>query len=125
MTVQGEFHILGLRMLEELLKNDGWDAEILPQGNLKATVAELSKRRRVDAICLAATMPSNVERVAETIRLIRATPGLGSMKVIVGGPAFDTKEARSELTDRDGGSLADLVARNMSEAVEFIKAQKS
>ena len=68
--------------------------------------------------CLSATMPSNVVRVAEAIRMIRREPTFKSAKVLVGGPAFEDEGARRVVED----GTADFVAMSLPEALEFCRS---
>jgi methanogenic corrinoid protein MtbC1 len=116
--VEGEFHWVGLRMLAELLRNDGWEAELLDSAPSVSTLGGIAARKRVNLFCLSATMPSNVARAAEVINLIRKQPAFKSAKVLVGGPAFE--DARTKRIFEDG--LADRVTMSLPEALEFSRS---
>jgi len=119
--VGGEFHLVGLRMLAELLRNEGWEAELLESAPTESTLREMAARKHVNLFCLSATMPSNVARAAEAINLIHKQPAFKSTKVLVGGPAFE--HAREKRVFENG--LADRVAKSLPEAVEFSKSVSS
>ena len=120
LTVRGEFHDIGLRMMEELLKSEGYDAEIVPSERFPSELMETAKQRKVDVVCFAATMPSSVPRVIEAVRFVKSTPGLTLAKVVVGGPAFTADQAKLALIGPDGKNPPDLIAQDLSEAVNFI-----
>jgi len=115
---EGEFHFVGLKMLAELLRNEGWEVELRDSAPTASNLGGLTAQRHVDLFCLSATMPSNVARVAEAIRIIRREPAFKSAKVLVGGPAFEGKGARRIVED----ARTDLVAMSLPEALKFCKS---
>jgi methanogenic corrinoid protein MtbC1 len=115
---EGEFHSVGLRMLSELLRSEGWETELRDSGPMAATLKGLAARKRVDLFCLSATMPSNTAHLADAIRLIRKEPAFKSAKVVVGGPAFEDAETRRVLE----AGLADCVAMSLPDALEFARS---
>jgi methanogenic corrinoid protein MtbC1 len=112
---EGEFHGVGLRMLAELLRNEGWEAELHDSAPTASALRGIVARKPVDLFCLSATMPSNVARVAEAINMIRKEPAFKTAKVLVGGPAFEDARARGIFEE----GLADRVAMTLPEALEF------
>ncbi len=116
----GEFHVVGLRMLSELLRSQGWETELRLSGTLQSALKALAARRRVDLFCLSATMPSNVPGVAEAARAIRGTPAFKDVKILVGGAAFEDEEARESIgAGPVRTELVNRLALNFSEALEF------
>ena len=125
-TPDGEFHVVVLRMLSELLRSEGWDTELRLSGTLQSALKALAAGRRVDLFCLSATMPSNMPRMAEAIRAIRGTPAFKGAKILVGGAAFEDKEAkRSIAAGPEQTGLADYLASSLSEALEFARSVRS
>ena len=119
---EGEFHVVGLRMLSELLSCEGWETALNHSDTLQSALRELMVKRRVDLFCFSATMPSNVPRLVEAVQAIRRTAAFNSAKIMVGGPAFDHKEAREALqVAPEGISLVDCLASDFSEAVAFAR----
>ena len=122
-SADGEFHVVGLRMLSELLRSHGWDTELRLSGTLQSALKALAAGRRVDLFCLSATMLPNVPRVAEAVRAIRKTPAFEDTKILVGGAAFEDTEARdSILAGPEQNGLVDCLASNFSEALEFARS---
>jgi len=120
--VDGEFHVVGLLMLSELLRREGWDTELRVSGTLQSTLKALGAGRRVDLFCLSATMPSNVSRVAEAARTIRGTRAFMDAKILVGGTGFEDKDAGGSVgAGPEQSGLVDFLATNFSEALEFAK----
>jgi MerR family transcriptional regulator, light-induced transcriptional regulator len=119
----GEFHDVGLRMLSELLRSNGWDTELRLSGTLQSALKALAVGRRVDLFCLSATMPSNVPRVTEAVRALRKTPAFYDTKILVGGAAFEDKEARESIVaGSEQTGLVDYLASNLFEALEFARS---
>ena len=122
-SVDGEFHVVGLQMLSELLRSKGWDTELRLSGTLQSALKTLAAGRRVDLFCLSATMPPNVPRVAEAARAIRETPAFKDAKILAGGAAFEDKEARESIeAGSEQSGLVDYLASNFSEALEFARS---
>jgi MerR family transcriptional regulator, light-induced transcriptional regulator len=125
---EGEFHIVGLMMLSELLRSDGWETALNRSGTLQPALRELTANRKVKLFCLSATMPSNVPGVVKAVQAIRRTPAFGAAKILVGGPAFEHAEDREAIQVVSAGtSHVDCLASNFSEAVGFARliAQQS
>ncbi len=122
-TAEGEFHSLGIRMLAELLRNEGWETELHTSGPLPSSLKGLMARRRVDLLCISATMPASAASVAVAIGAIRREQALQRLKIVAGGPAFDDAAARKRLEGGNGQAvLADRVAMSIPEAVEFARS---
>jgi MerR family transcriptional regulator, light-induced transcriptional regulator len=123
---EGEFHNVGLRMLSELLLEDGWNTDLLTSGSLISVFKELKALKKVDLFCISATMPSNVPRVVEAIRTIGREPSFASAKILVGGQAFGDAKAEQSLVARVvGAKPVDRIASNLREALEFSRSISS
>ena len=116
-AVEGEFHIVGLTMLSELLRSEGWETALNRSGTLQPALRELTANGKVDLFCFSATMSSNITRVVKAVQAIRRTPAYVAAKILVGGPAFEHPEAREAI------HLVsfDCLASNFSEAMEFAR----
>jgi len=119
---EGEFHNVGLRMLSELLRNEGWETELRISDPPLSMVREL-KNRRVNLFCFSATMPSSVQHLSETVRMICKEPSFESAKILVGGRAFNDAGAQKALVA--GGTRVDCLASNLHEALEFSRSARS
>jgi len=118
---EGEFHVVGLKMLSELLRSEGWETAINTSGALQTVVRELKANKKVDLFCISATMPSNVPNVVQTVREIIRTPEFAAAKILVGGPAFEHAEAREAISSIKGGDNPVCLASSFSQAVEFAR----
>ena len=118
----GEFHVVGLRMLSELLRLDGWETTLNHSGTLQPALRELTAKRNVDLFCFSATMPSNVPRAIEAARAIRRTAAFKTAKILVGGPVFGHEQTRKAFQEvPEGNSLVDCLASNFTEAIAFAR----
>lgn len=103
----GEFHELAVRLLADVARECGWDAESLganvPRGALVAFVAQ----RPPDALALSIGLAGHVPEAARTVEEVRAAaPGV---TVLVGGFAVCEEPERVALTGADAG-ICDAVA---------------
>ncbi|HEX5908840.1 MAG TPA: EAL domain-containing protein, partial [Thermoleophilaceae bacterium] len=106
-AVEGEHHVLGLRMTSDALSAAGFDVVYLgadvPEDSLLKAVA----RHNPQAVCLTATVPAGARAiVAAGRRLISRHPDL---RVVAGGPAVPTSALR-----RSGVHVAESVEEAVS-----------
>ncbi len=101
-AVGSEGHDLGLRMLCELLRDEGWETEFLGAGvpgrDLVAFVAQV----RPEVVALSVTLPASLAPARETIALLRADAACRDVRVLLGGRAVDAKPGLAELLGADG-----------------------
>jgi len=87
--VSGELHELGARMVSDYLEMEGWDSYFFgantPLESLVRSVSDLKPH----LVAISATMTFHVSRVAEVIRALRAEQGGESLRILVGGYAFN------------------------------------
>lgn len=87
-AVAGNAHDVGLRAVADLFQMQGWRAIFvgsdIPAGELPNTLTYFEG----DVLLLGATLSTQIQKVAETIRLIRDRCER-DVKIIVGGAAFD------------------------------------
>jgi len=106
-----EYHDLGARMVADLLERDGWDAHYLgantPVGELVRQLAQHTPQALLVSVCV----PFNLRAAAQLINVVRSTPGLEKLRILVGGQAFGLSE---DLWARVG---ADAMAADASAAV--------
>jgi methanogenic corrinoid protein MtbC1 len=121
-TAEGEFHQVALAMLRELLRERGWGAEVLSHdAPLLDLLCERSKKGAIDVICFSVVMPASLPPLVEVLGKIRADPRFNGTKIIVGGPLFKSKAARSSLVDRaTGRNLTDCVSTDFVDALEYL-----
>jgi MerR family transcriptional regulator, light-induced transcriptional regulator len=87
-TVGGEFHDIGIRMVMDLLLLDGFDAHYLginlPTESLLRAIAE----REAKLVCISVTMPYLRNAVADLIRVLKRDERSHSIRILVGGRGF-------------------------------------
>jgi methanogenic corrinoid protein MtbC1 len=117
-TVEGEFHILGLKMMCELMKSEGWEAKILDSTSLNSTRG--SSGGDIDLLCGSATMPANVPGLIDLLKKLRADPAFKKAKILVGGPAFRTSQGEVAPVGASGEVyVVNYVAQSMRDALDY------
>jgi MerR family transcriptional regulator, light-induced transcriptional regulator len=112
LAVSGEQHEIGARIVADFLELEGWRTYFLGSNLSFEDILQAVRERRPDVLALSATMPHNAESVVRVIRLIRESPQLRSVRILVGGQAFNLDSGRWERTGADG------YAANAEEAVK-------
>ena len=107
----GEQHIVALRMVDNLLRNAGYEVAMLGSDVPEDALMVLMHRRPPDVVCLTSTMVDPAGEVLATIdALQRRWPAMG---FVIGGSAL-----ASRVRSRPGID----VCRRVSEAVEAVDA---
>ena len=103
----GEFHDVGIRLLSDVARESGWEAESLGANVPRESLVRFVAQRRPTALALSVSLSEHVPEAARTIAEARAAvPGL---TILVGGRAFCQDADRVPLTGADAG-LCDAVA---------------
>ena len=111
-SVSGERHVIGIRMITDLLAANGWKTFFLGTDLPAESVVGVLESTSAGVIGISATLPSHVNSVEILIRAIRSKRTLRRVRVMVGGLAF---AGQPGLWERIG---ADGYARDAAEAVE-------
>jgi methanogenic corrinoid protein MtbC1 len=111
LTVTGEYHEIGSRMVADFLELEGWRALFLGSNLFYQDTLQAVREHRPDLLGLSATMPHNIASAARIIRLIRESPQLEAVGILVGGQAFQADPEAWKQTGADG------YAANAEEAV--------
>jgi len=112
LTVSGEYHEIGSRMVADFLEMEGWKAVFLGSNLSLQDILQAARGHRPAVLALSATMAYNVDSAARLVRLTRESQELQSVGILVGGQAFHHDP---ELWKRTG---ADGYAANADEAVK-------
>jgi methanogenic corrinoid protein MtbC1 len=83
-----ERHEVGLRMLCDILEEDGWDTVFLGAAVPVEDVVAMVRQREPDAVALSASIAPHLPRLAATIAAIRADLGERAPLICVGGRPF-------------------------------------
>lgn len=111
MTVGGEFHDIGIRMVMDLLLLEGFDAHYLginlPTESLLRAIAE----REPKLVCISVTMPYLRNSVADLIRIIKGDERSHRVRILVGGRGFlhDPESWRDVRADGYASNARDAV----------------
>lgn len=89
-SAPNEFHELGARILADMMEADGWDIYFLGANTPAEELIKLVKKADPRFLAISVTMPFNMDRVAAIISGMKNDPGLSSVKILVGGGAFNT-----------------------------------
>lgn len=106
----GEFHDVGIRLLSDVARESGWDAESLGANVPRESLVRFVAQRRPTALALSVSLAEHVPEAARTIAEARAAaPGL---TILVGGRAFCKDVDRIPLTGADAGLCDAVVFRD-------------
>jgi MerR family transcriptional regulator, light-induced transcriptional regulator len=126
-AVEGDLHVVGVRMVADFFEADGWDTCYLGANVPSTAIIAESLRRKAKLIALSASREANLPTVTQTIAAIHESAALEGILVIVGGGLF---KARLHAADGIGadGSAADAriaveVARELMQAREGKQSQ--
>jgi methanogenic corrinoid protein MtbC1 len=115
-SVGGEGHEIGIRIVADLLKRDGWRTFYLGANVPAADVVSLLREQRADLLAVSATMAGHVPAVRRLIDAVRDEPGCADVKVVVGGRPFLVAPWLAKTVGADGFSP------DAAEAVEVCNA---
>ena len=107
--VSDELHEIGIRMVADYMEASGWDTFYLGANMPPAAVVDTVASEDADVLAVSATLPTNVSKIEEIIRLAKDIRP--DVKTIVGGPPFMTDR---ELWRKIG---ADGTAANFEEGL--------
>lgn len=115
MTINGEIHTLGLRMVNNILKEEGFKTFYLGINvPIDALIQQLIDKN-IDFLVISVTMESHLNVLELLIRQLKSHQKLSQLKVIVGGMAFT--ENRNRVKDLG----ADFYGEGLEETIEYAK----
>ena len=103
----GEFHEVGARLVAEIARMAGWQAEMLGANTPRQSVLGYIAQRRPEAVGLSFALAAHLPECARTVAEIRKVAH--GVSVLVGGYAFRRDAALCGLTGADA-CFADTVA---------------
>ncbi len=106
-TVGGELHEIGLRMVSDCLEAAGFRSIFLGVNTPIASVVNAVNRCRAQVLAISATLAFNANTVAGMIRHVRREARRGArrnLKIITGGQAFALDPALWKRVGADGGA---------------------
>ena len=115
-SVGGEAHEIGIRIVADLLKRDGWRTFYLGASVPASDVVSMLVEQRADVLAVSATMAGHVPGVRRLIDAVREEPRCADVKVVVGGRPFMVAPRLAKAVGADG------LATDATEAVEVCNA---
>ena len=110
-----ERHVVGLRMLCDLLELRGWRTRYLGAAVPVESLVAMVRAHPPDAVALSATIAPHLPRLRATIAAIRAALGSDAPPIVVGGrPVLEDPTLAARLG-------ADLTAPDAVQAVELLE----
>jgi MerR family transcriptional regulator, light-induced transcriptional regulator len=110
-TPTGEFHMVALRMVENLLRGAGYDVAMLGPDVPAKALGDVAKRLQADVVCMSLTMAGHRNDVLSAIDNVRLV--LPSAGFVVGGRGLTDEGHRRPLVQ---------VCNRVSEVVEVVDA---
>jgi methanogenic corrinoid protein MtbC1 len=88
LAASGEGHVIGARMVADLLSMEGFDVRFLGGNVSIGTVRELLRADPCTLLVLSVTLPEHLDAAQDLVRAIRGDRSLGCVKILAGGQAF-------------------------------------
>lgn len=121
-----EHHTVGVKMFAELLKANGWKVDFFATPlHIESLFDHIQKSSNYNLICCALTMEFNLQEIARILKTLRTNANTRESVIVVGSPLFSEKRFIDKVTDEGTGKpLADLLAKNFMDGLEFIGNSK-
>lgn len=100
--VSSELHELGIRMVTDSFELAGWDTHFLGANTPSHSVIDHLERTGADIIGLSATVAPHVDKVRRFITELRTHDSLKSVRIFVGGYAFNQDHTLWKSIGADG-----------------------
>lgn len=117
-TVEGEYHEMGIRMVCDLFELDGWDTYFLGASTPENAIIAAVHDWQPDLVAVSATMTFNVSKAARLIEEIKNARKETKPAVIVGGLPFNVVPRLWEKLGADGyagdGRQAVIIANQIA-----------
>ncbi|PKM68030.1 MAG: hypothetical protein CVU95_05125 [Firmicutes bacterium HGW-Firmicutes-2] len=88
MSLNSEPHTVGMKMISECFSLLGITSYYIGTSVPTDSVIRMLRNKKVDILALSATMSYHLDGMKNLIEVIKKDPGLKSLKIIVGGQAF-------------------------------------
>lgn len=111
-AMEGDFHELPTHLAQTIFENEGWEVLNFGSNTPLYSLTEEVLRHSPELICIAATVISDVERLARDYKIFTEQIGKLKIPIVLGGRAFENEPTRRRFP-------ADLYAGSFSELVEF------
>ncbi len=108
LSVCREDHLIGMRMVADLLELDGWHSQFLGGDVCTQHILRALVDTRVELLAVSVTLPEHLGYAAELVRALRSSVPLQKVKVLVGGQALQRDKNLWRAIGGDG-TAADAV----------------
>ncbi len=98
----GEQHSLGLTMVAEYLRRDGWELVVAPAHADASHLIEFARSEWFDIIALSAAGEKQIVKLRRLVQDLRRASRNRELKVMVGGSLFDSRPDLVKRVDADG-----------------------
>jgi methanogenic corrinoid protein MtbC1 len=106
LSVGGDLHDLGIRMVADIFEMEGWHAEYLganmPTSEILAALVDEHGQCGYDLLAVSASTTLSVRPVADLIDAVRRHPTAGDVVVLVGGSPFRIVDDLWDVVGADG-----------------------
>ena len=102
LSVNGDFHNIGVRMVTDLLEAEGWKTYYLGSNIPTQNVIKAVKDRKANMLVISATMAFNLDSVSNLIKAVHSAKECKNIKIIVGGRAFNIDKHLWKTVGADG-----------------------
>lgn len=100
--VPGEQHTLGVMLVAEALRKDGWDVLLTPQDAEQVVLLQQVSHEWFDVIALSVSSERLVRRVPSLLRSLRRSARNPGMRILLGGRPFCEQHDLAETYGADG-----------------------
>lgn len=112
--VPGEQHSLGLTMVAEYLRRDGWELVVAPAQADVGQLVELAAGEWFDVVALSAAGEKQVVRLRRLVQDLRRLSKNREPRVMVGGTLFDNRPDLVKRVNADGYAADALAAAKLA-----------
>jgi len=104
LSVNGDFHNIGIRMVTDLLEAEGWKTYYLGSNIPTQNVIKAVQERKANMLVISATMAFNLDSVSNLIMAVRTAKQCKNVKIMVGGRAFNIDKHLWKTVGADGSA---------------------
>ncbi|MBZ0178433.1 MAG: cobalamin-dependent protein [Melioribacteraceae bacterium] len=101
-SVSGELHELGIRMVADFFEIEGWNTFYLGANTPVKSISQMIKETGSEVLAISATIAFNIPKVKSLISELRNEFDKTSLKIIVGGKAFNSNPELWQNIGADG-----------------------
>lgn len=122
LSSSGERHTIGIRMISDLFEIEGWDTYFLGSNTPTNSIIKTIVKYDIDLLAISVTMDYHINSAQSIIHALRDTKDCKSIKIIVGGNAFNNDSKLWERIGADGFATTAVEAVNLGS--KLMKRQK-